>query len=369
MAVKAFGQGRRRGRPGGFSRHTIAGTTAFFAIQHRQTANGSLRPLSSPCTASEGATAEADSTPAGSRLSWVAVMAEPTNERADRQPVGSVTDDGRIVTSDAGDRSGDSRRRLLGKLWAIILAAGLGFGAILLPAVLVLPLLAVTLVFPIEQPLSPLAELTINFVFGQILAMGGITAAYLWATGKDRSFVRIRKPTLFHLLVIAVAPFAVLFAIGTVNLISFSLGVQAASHSLLNFEGIDPTFYLLLIPFMILVVGPFEELLYRGVIQTRLTNSFSRPAAIVLASFIFVPIHLTAYSSAGASPVQVLAAFAALFAGSVIYGALYEWTENLTVVALAHGLTNSIQLGFIYLISTSEELQELANQATVLVGF
>ena len=296
-------------------------------------------------------------------------MAESSNDPGDRHPVGSVADDGRIVSSGADGGSGRSSWRLLGKLWAIILAAGLGFGAIVLPAVLVLPLLAVTMVFPVEQPLSPLAELAINFVFGQILAMGGIAAAYLWATGKELSFVRIRKPTLGQLLVIAVAPFVVLFSIGIVNIISFSLGVQAASHSLLNFEGIEPTFYLVLIPFMILIVGPFEELLYRGIIQTRLTNSFSRPTAIVLASFIFVPIHLTAYSAGGASLVQVFAAFAALFAGSVIYGALYEWTENLTVVALAHGLTNSIQLGFIYLISTSEELQELANQATVLVGF
>lgn len=295
-------------------------------------------------------------------------MAESNTDPAGRRPVGSVTADGHIVTSDAGSNSGGSRRRLLGKLWAIILAAGLGFGAILLPAVLVLPLLAATVVFPIEQPLSPLAELAINFVFGQILAMGGIAAAYLWATGKELSFVRIRKPTLGQVLVIAVAPFVVLFSIGIVNLISFSLGVQAASHSLLNFEGIEPTFYLVLIPFMILIVGPFEELLYRGIIQTRLTNSFSRPTAIVLASFIFVPIHLTAYSAGGASLVQVLAAFGALFAGSVIYGALYEWTENLTVVALAHGLTNSVQLLVIYVITTSEELAELANQATVLLG-
>jgi len=324
--------------------------------------------LSSPCTASEGATADADSTSAGSDPSWVAVMAESTDERGDRQPVGSVTDDGRIVTSDAGDRGSGISRTLLGKLWAIVLAAGLGFGAILLPGLLVLPLVAATVLFSVELSLSPLAELTINFVFGQILAMGGIAVLYLWATGKHRSYVRARTPTLWELLVIILAPFVVLFSIGAVNIVSFSLGVEAASHSLLNFEGIEPTFYLLLIPFMILVVGPFEELLYRGIIQTRLTNSFSRPSAIVLASFIFVPIHLTAYSAGGASMVQVLAAFAALFAGSVIYGALYEWTENLTVVALAHGLTNSIQLLAIYVITTNEELQELANQATVLLG-
>lgn len=296
-------------------------------------------------------------------------MADQNDPSADRQPVGSVTDSGRVVTSGAGGRSGGSRWRLLGKLWAVILSAGLGFGAILLPAVLVLPLLAATMVFPIEQPLPPLVELTINFVFGQILSMGGIAAAYLWTTGKDLSFVRIRKPTLGQLLVIAVAPFVALFSIGIVNVIAFSFGVQAASHSLLNFEGIEPTFYLLLIPFMILIVGPFEELLYRGIIQTRLTNSFSRPTAVVLASFIFVPIHLTAYSAGGASSVQVLAAFAALFAGSVLYGALYEWTENLTVVALAHGLTNSIQLAVVYIVTTNEQLAELANQAMVLFRF
>ena len=320
------------------------------------TANPWPQPIDSR---SVSAVAASDGQPLG-----VGLMAETHDEPAADRPVGSVTDEGRVVTSDGGD----GRWRLLGKLWAILLAAGLGFGAILLPAVLVLPLLAAMLVVPIEQPLSPLVELAINFVFGQILAMGGVAAAYLWATGKDSSYLRLRKPSLWHLLVIAVAPFVVLFSIGLVNLVSFSLGVQAASHSLLGFEGIQPTFYLVLIPFMILIVGPFEELLYRGVIQTRLTHSFSRPTAIVVASFIFVPIHLTAYSAGGASMVQVLAAFAALFAGSLIYGALYEWTENLTVVALAHGLTNSIQLLVVYVITTNEELAELANQATVLVG-
>jgi len=104
--------------------------------------------------------------------------------------------------------------------------------------------------------------------------MGGIAVLYLWTTGKHRSYVRIQKPTLRQMLMILVAPFVVLFSIGAVNLVSFSLGVEAASHSLLNFEEIDPTFYLLLIPFMLLIVGPFEELLYRGIIQTRLTKLF-----------------------------------------------------------------------------------------------
>jgi CAAX amino terminal protease family. len=294
---------------------------------------------------------------------------ESTDEQADRQSVGAVTDDGQLVTSGAGDRDAGLPWTLLEKLWAVVLAAVLGFGAILLPGLFVLPLIVATTLLSIDLSLSPLAELAINFVFGQILAMGGITVLYLWATGKHRSYVRARKPTLGELLVILLAPFAVLFFIGGVNLVVTVLfDVEAASHSLLNFEGIEPTFYLLLIPFMILVVGPFEELLYRGVIQTRLTRSFSRPSAIVLASLIFVPIHLTAYSAGGANPMQVLAAFGALFAGSVIYGALYEWTENLTVVAMAHGLTNSIQLLVLYVIMTNEELQELANQATVLLG-
>jgi membrane protease YdiL (CAAX protease family) len=325
--------------------------------------------VSPPPVASDGASARADSTLTHPRLLWVVVMAESTDEQADRQSVGAVTDDGQLVTSGAGDRDAGRPWTLLGKLWAVVLAAVLGFGAILLPGLFVLPLVVATTLFSIELSLSPLAELVINFVFGQILAMGGIAGLYLWATGKHHSYIRVRKPTLGELLVITIAPFAVLFLIGGVNIfVSFFFNIEAASHSLLNFEGIEPTFYLLLIPFMILVVGPFEELLYRGVIQTRLTRSFSRPSAIVLASLIFVPIHLTAYSAGGANLMQVLAAFGALFAGSVLYGALYEWTENLTVVAMAHGLTNSIQLLVVYIFTTNEELQELANQATVLVG-
>ncbi len=326
--------------------------------------------MSPPRIASDGASSRADSTHIYLRLPWVVVMGESTDEGADRQSIGAVTDDGQLVTSGAGDRDSDLPWTLLGKLWAVVLAAVLGFGAILLPGLFVLPLVVATTLFSIELSLSPLAELAINFVFGQILAMGGIAGLYLWATGKHRAYIRVRKPTLGELLVILLAPFAVLFSIGGVNIfVSVFLNIEAASHSLLNFEGIEPTFYLLLIPFMILVVGPFEELLYRGIIQTRLTRSFSRPSAIVLASLIFVPIHLTAYSAGGANLMQVLASFGALFVGSVIYGALYEWTENLTVAAMAHGLTNSIQLLVVYVVATNEELQELANQSTVLLGF
>ncbi|TQQ83242.1 CPBP family intramembrane metalloprotease [Halonotius terrestris] len=289
----------------------------------------------------------------------------------EQQPVGAVTADGEIVASGSG---GDSREslgwRVLSKAWAVGVGTGLGFGATVLSAIVGFVLLLTLNAFSIPQPSSPLVRVGIQFFFGQLLVMGGLAAGYLWATGKTISYLNIRRPTLGEGVLILLAPFAVIMVNIGVGIVGMALGIESSPHALAELENISASFYLYLIPFMLLIVGPFEELLYRGVIQTRLRQSFGPVGAIGFASVIFTLIHLPAYGLGSAAPASIAISLTALFGGSVIFGSLYEWTGNLTVVALVHGVYNSILLTLLYIVTRYEdELMELSEQAVVLIGF
>lgn len=269
------------------------------------------------------------------------------DERADRSPLGE-------------------------KLRAVGTAVGLGVGATILSFALIVGLVSVLQAFSIPLPESVIFLLGLEFLIGQLLVMGGLSAAYLYVTDRSISYLRIGVPTLRQLVVVLVAPFAVIIVSTAVSAVGLALGIESSSHAIAGLGNGNPILYLYLIPFMMLVVGPFEELLYRGVIQTRLRESFGPVPAIVLASLIFVSIHLPAYGLG--NTVTSLAAIAvsltALFGGSLIFGGIYEWTGNLTVVALIHGLYNSILFVLLYVTTVYEdEIAEMAEPAAVLVGF
>ncbi|MFC7197304.1 CPBP family intramembrane glutamic endopeptidase [Halosimplex aquaticum] len=57
--------------------------------------------------------------------------------------------------------------------------------------------------------------------------------------------------------------------------------------------------FLLLIPLSFLVVGPGEELLYRGLVQGTLRETLHPARAIVLASALFASIHLFSLTGEG----------------------------------------------------------------------
>lgn len=261
-----------------------------------------------------------------------------------------------------GDRSPNRKRlRTLG------VAAGLGFGAILLSYALLLPLVVGIPLLGGSLPESPLVLIVFELVVGQLIAMGGLSAYYLHRTGRGLDYVRVRLPTLVESLVIVAAPFGIIFLTAVVTQVSLLVGVEPSQHALSGLGDIDPQLYLYLVPLMFLIVGPFEELLYRGVVQQRLRESFGPVAAIVLASVVFASIHIPAHGFGGAGLASTTASISALFVGSLVFGGLYEWTKNLTVVALVHGLYNSILLVVLYLVTVyGPELEEMAEPAVAL---
>lgn len=279
----------------------------------------------------------------------------------------SVGDDVKIGGPPSSDSPSTAER-----LWTLGVAAGLGFGAVAVSLLLLLPLFELGPRVGLPIPESPLVRISIELVIGQMVAMGGLSVGYLSYTGRGLGYVPIRRPTLVESLIVIAAPFGIIFVSAIITQLSLAVGVEPSQHALGQMADVDPTFYLYLIPLVIVIVGPFEELLYRGVVQRRLRESFGPVAAILFASLIFALIHIPAHGFGAAGVASTAASMAALTGGSIVFGALYEWTENLTVVALVHGLYNAILLALLYVVTVYgpqlEEIAAEAETAVVLIG-
>jgi hypothetical protein len=109
----------------------------------------------------------------------------------------------------------------------------------------------------------------------------------------------------------------------------------------------NPRLLLLLMPLAVLVIGPSEELLFRGAIQGVLRKAYTPVPAIVIASLLFAVGHFTAYTGDGrASTLLVI-----LLLGGIL-GVIYEYTDNIVVPSLVHGLYNVAAFLQLYLSAT-----------------
>jgi len=129
----------------------------------------------------------------------------------------------------------------------------------------------------------------------------------------------------------------------------------------------NPEVLLLLIPASILLIGPGEELLFRGIVQGRLREVFSPITAVVTASFVFAMLHWFALS--GGSPTGNLVAAGLLIGPAIVLGAAYEYTDNIVVPSLIHGIYNATLFTLLYvIIAFSDVLEEAAPQAMVVLA-
>jgi len=85
--------------------------------------------------------------------------------------------------------------------------------------------------------------------------------------------------------------------------------------------------------YMLLFVGLGEELLFRGLLQSDLMKVFGGKGGLILASLIFMVMHLTWRSV----PELVF-----VFISSLILGAAYWKTKSLVFPIVAHGINNVI---------------------------
>ncbi|MDY7081104.1 MAG: CPBP family intramembrane glutamic endopeptidase, partial [Halobacteria archaeon] len=105
-------------------------------------------------------------------------------------------------------------------------------------------------------------------------------------------------------------------------------GVESAQNQIEQQGQQNPKIFLLLIPLAFLLIGPGEELLYRGVIQNTIREKMGPVSAIGIASLIFAVIHITALAGSLSS---MLVYIIVVFGLSLILGSTYEKSGNLVV--------------------------------------
>ncbi|APX95262.1 CPBP family intramembrane glutamic endopeptidase [Natronorubrum daqingense] len=179
------------------------------------------------------------------------------------------------------------------------------------------------------------------------VGLGAVAAGYLAYREHDWSFIDLEWPTRWTVAWIVVGSLLIIGVnIGASSLMTFA-GIEGSEHSLTQDILENPSLLVIIVPAMVLIVGPFEELLYRNVVQKSLYSTFSRTGAVVVASVVFTLVHIIAYATAGAG--EILASLSLLFVLSLILGGLYARTENLLVPALAHGCYNAVVVSFVVL--------------------
>lgn len=250
-----------------------------------------------------------------------------------------------VAAGDADQQRGSRR-----PLHAILVATAYGLAGVVLSALG--GLVAVLLLPWAGEGAMSLPGFVVLFV-ASYAGMLGAVWLFLRRSGRDASYLDVEWPGVRDVgygLLGFVGGFAALLAVGwLVSLLDLSTTPNAVLEP--GLAG-DTTYLLVLIPLVLLVNAPAEELLYRNVVQKSLYGHFSKPGAVVLASAVFAVVHLPAYfnPNLGATGVSL----AVVFVGSLVFGWVYARTDNVVVPAVVHGLFNAVQIALLYVYLTAD---------------
>lgn len=200
--------------------------------------------------------------------------------------------------------------------------------------------------------LTTAAVLVLGFVGLQGIGFPLVAYGYIRYSGLSMDFVPVSLPSIRDIgyvlggyigaFVLAITAILVVTSVFTTEPAA-NEGAQAAAES-----GI----LLWMIPVSLLLIGPGEELLFRGIIQGSLRRRFSAASAIVLATVMFAPAHILSLSGslqAAALTISILSM------PSLVFGFVYERTRNIAVPALCHGLYNATIFGIQILAPTGSD--------------
>lgn len=161
--------------------------------------------------------------------------------------------------------------------------------------------------------------------------------------------VPLSRPSLAQLGLAALAVVSlVALGQGVLRLVP-GAGIEDVS-STLGQSGVDPVVLLALAVVSLALVGPAEEVLFRGAVQGTLRMAFGRWPAILGASVVFTAVHAAALVSQ--PPVAGIAALAVVGLVSLVLGYAFDRTGSLAVPVVVHGLYDSLLLVGAYLLAT-----------------
>ncbi|WP_164974628.1 CPBP family intramembrane glutamic endopeptidase [Halegenticoccus tardaugens] len=227
-------------------------------------------------------------------------------------------------------------RRTEGGLLRLGQALLVVFGAFLCASALALPAAELFSDLGIVRP-DGIGSRVVSTAF-QFVGFGLAVLGYLVVTN-DWGLIPLRRPTGRDALLVVAGIVGLLAAQFLLGALLQAVGVGAGENQVVTTGRRAPEYLLYMIPVTLLLVGPAEELLFRGVVQGLLRRALGAAGAIAIASAVFGLVHVFGVSG---SPGQQLAyaAIAALLGG--VLGYVYERTGNILVPSVIHGGYNAV---------------------------
>ncbi|MFB6095967.1 MAG: lysostaphin resistance A-like protein [Haloferacaceae archaeon] len=195
--------------------------------------------------------------------------------------------------------------------------------------------------------LSLVPAVTLQVVLTELVGFGFATWASLRLRGLSVGYVHVRVPTVRDLgwmvggtVVVLVLYFAYVTGIVLTGVPLARSGISVAGQA-------EPTLLLVLAGLSFVLVGPMEELFFRGIVQETMREVLPGNQAVALASLTFASIH---YITMVGPVVGKVVLLGSLFITSLVLGVAYERTRNLAVNAVVHGAYNAALLVLAYVV-------------------
>lgn len=261
-----------------------------------------------------------------------------------KQPVGDGAGDAESIT--AGEEAGSPS--VQSKYHSVLSATGLGFGTIILVGLWTG--LIGGIYYVINGGISAQADMLLSNV-ALIFGTASIMWLYFRYTDKDRNFIDLDAPSGKSLGVAFLGAVGLLVAATAIEQAFQLFDITAADHQIYELAtaesgGFSPEFLLVMIPISIFIIGPAEELVYRGLIQKSLYSKFSTGYAVVVTSLIFAIVHFPAYLTSTLANATITVS--TVFVLSLVLGKIYAHTENIVIPSLSHGLYNAVLFVLLY---------------------
>jgi membrane protease YdiL (CAAX protease family) len=218
----------------------------------------------------------------------------------------------------------------------ITLFAGILLGSIIISSILIGTGISLNeLNFPSAIIILPINEAII------------IAITFLFAKQKDAKFkhLGLRKPTYKIIIIGSFVALFLLFLAGGISVFEeIAFGPDPDAQFLADAILPDNNLQLItMVGISLILVGPVEELAFRGFIQRGFENSFGKINGLLIASILFGLLH-GLNSPYSVIPVTII---------SLFLGYIWQKTQgNTTATAWTHGLYDAMAIAIAYFTST-----------------
>lgn len=244
------------------------------------------------------------------------------------------------------------------QLRAVAAGIGIGVGGLVFGVVLTVGAIIFVGLF---ADVGPAILIVLSLLMTQGIGLGSAALAYLRWRGVGIAYVSASVPSLTDVVWIVASYVVALVGVWIVAFLLTLLQAPTAENQVSEIAIENPEVLLVLIPGSFLLIGPGEELLFRGIVQTRIREAFGPVPGVLAASVIFAGVHFVALTGGLSGR---LVTIGILLIPSLVLGAAYEYTENLAVPALIHGAYNATLFTILYFVIRYGD--DLQGQAAIL---